>query len=67
MDRIDSMFTNYMQRYVKTTFFKGHSVAVRCISPNFNETFPISAAKDDVKIWTRQRQTDLQGAFIYEW
>ncbi|KAH9024364.1 WD40-repeat-containing domain protein [Lactarius pseudohatsudake] len=52
-------FANWIQRYVKTTFFKGHSAAVRCISPNFN-TFPISAAKDDIKIWSRQGQTDLQ-------
>ncbi|KAH9024441.1 WD40-repeat-containing domain protein [Lactarius deliciosus] len=51
---------NITERHVKTTFFKGHSAAVCCISPNFNKTFPISAAKDDVKIWSRQGQTDLQ-------
>ncbi|KAH9068121.1 WD40-repeat-containing domain protein [Lactarius deliciosus] len=51
---------NITERHVKTTFFKGHSAAVHCISPNFNKTFPISAAKDDVKIWSRQGQTDLQ-------
>ena len=56
-----------MKRYVKTTFFKGHSAAVRCISPDFNDAFPISAAKDDVKIWSRQRQADLQGAFVCKW
>ena len=53
-----------MQRNVKTTYFKGHSAAVRCISPNFNEVFPITAAKDDVKIWSRQKEDDLRCAFI---
>ncbi|KAH9177856.1 WD40-repeat-containing domain protein [Lactarius sanguifluus] len=51
---------NITECHVKTTFFKGHSAAVCCISPNFNKTFPILAAKDDVKIWSRQGQTDLQ-------
>ncbi|KAI0285547.1 WD40-repeat-containing domain protein [Russula brevipes] len=39
---------------------EGHSAAVRCISPNFNDTFPISAGKDEVKVWRRKRQGDQQ-------
>lgn len=41
------------KRYVKTTFFQGHSAAISCISPMFNDVFPISAAGEYVKIWTR--------------
>ncbi|KAN0130417.1 hypothetical protein V8E53_011818 [Lactarius tabidus] len=49
-----------MKHDIKTTYFKGHSAAICCISPNFNEAFPISATKDDVKIWSQQRQDDLR-------
>ncbi|KAN0128839.1 hypothetical protein V8E53_013337 [Lactarius tabidus] len=51
---------NITEHDVKTTYFKGHSAAVCCISPNFNEAFPISAAKDNVKIWSWQRKDDLR-------
>ncbi|KAH8981442.1 WD40-repeat-containing domain protein [Lactarius hatsudake] len=40
--------------FVKTTFFKGHSVPIHCLSPKFNDLFPISGAMDEVKIWKRE-------------
>ncbi|KAH8976923.1 WD40-repeat-containing domain protein [Lactarius hatsudake] len=42
------------ERFVKTTFFKGHSVPIHCLSPKFNDLFPISGAMDEVKIWKRE-------------
>ncbi|KAH9064445.1 hypothetical protein EDB87DRAFT_1680710 [Lactarius vividus] len=42
------------ERFVKTTFFKGHSAPIHCLSPKFNDLFPISGAMDEVKIWKRE-------------
>ena len=56
---------NKAQRYVKMTYFKGHSTAISCISPNFNDIFPISAAMDDIKIWMRTGHTGEQGACVW--
>ncbi|KAI9464151.1 WD40-repeat-containing domain protein [Lactarius psammicola] len=39
------------ERFVKTTFFRGHSTPIHCLSPKFNNLFPISGAMDEVKIW----------------
>jgi hypothetical protein len=67
--RLSSAFSDfcehYIQRYIETSYFKGHSAAVRCISPKFNDISPITAAMDDVRIWTRSvGQNEGQGAFI---
>ncbi|KAH8978556.1 WD40-repeat-containing domain protein [Lactarius akahatsu] len=42
------------ERFVKTTYFKGHSIPIHCLSPKFNDLFPISGAMDEVKIWKRE-------------
>ncbi|KAH9064931.1 hypothetical protein EDB87DRAFT_1574671 [Lactarius vividus] len=42
--------------FVKTTFFKGHSPPIHCLSPKFNDLFPISGAMDEVKIWKHEVQ-----------
>ncbi|KAI0281517.1 WD40-repeat-containing domain protein [Russula brevipes] len=51
---------NGMLASVDISDSEGHSAAVRCISPKFNDTFPISAGKDEVKVWRRKRQGDQQ-------
>jgi hypothetical protein len=54
--------------YVQTTFFRGHAAPVCCISPKDNDTFPISAAKDEVKVWAHIGHLGGQGMFMhFQW